>query len=474
MKNRVWLLFLLVPVIMWWISFILLPRTPGDAIFSLGPALGLMRESRLVDFLVWDNFPVYFGHPPVYFLYEIGLLSLFGFKLSSIYLIIFSLLIIYGVSLHSLLSKFTNNKFQIGIVILLTLCSNYLVSGRVDILAVIFLTLMVLSALRTTENPTYKSSLFSGVFMALSFLTHPLAGALASVIFTLLYFIYTPQKKFIYYFITGSTAFVIVFSFYLPYVYLNFETFSEHFVSMAVGQKHFYATNLFKYIAYNLGFFGFLGWIIFRTKWSGAPGRIKKWLIISLASILIIFFFGMSYYYLYCQPVFCILIIVLWKELSESVRQPLVYKIIMGCLILVSLFQGPISIILQTVRRPEYAEHLIKFRAGFKDVIKQYPDYKIIADGNLIVEDLANPKARYFWHSFDHYRSSDYLNQPLIFAFTEQKLWDENLKLVGNWRDTTRYEILSFQKGAAGLPSSYFLNPRSDSLTLVILKTRHR
>lgn len=466
-----WLFYMLAAISLWFLSFYLFPRTLGDSIFSAGPALGLMNHWRLVDTLNWDNWEVYFGHPPIYFLYEIPFFFLFGATLKTTYAIVLSLLLIYGVFLYHLLRKFTTDVFKISIIIFIALSSNYLISGRVDLLANIFLVMVLLLSVSLVDSLSIKKSILCGVVMALCFLTHPLAGALAALSFTLVFFLNVTKYKPRYYLITGFVAFLCTSIFYAPYIYVHFDVFTEHFLSLAVGQNHFYAPNLFKYIFYNLGFFGILLIVSFRFFRDRISKQETCWLIVSGCSLILIFFFGMSYYYVYCQPVLCILIISNWNKF-QLVKNLLLQKIMIYGFCAVATFQGPVSIIIQSLRSRPYIEDLILIKKEFKKIVSEYPDHKIIADASLVVEILDNPNARNFWHAFANYRDKSYLNDSLIFAFTTKSIWEANKSLLGEFGKSPKFELIYYKTGADGLPSSYFLKSDNEEMNLWIVKSK--
>lgn len=448
-------------------AFRLTQHVPEDAVFNLGPVLGLLREGRMVDLLVYKEFNTYYGYPPLFFLPQTlwhGLLGIDSRLVWGWVIVIHLSLIVCFVFVFR---RHVKNPMVLGLLALCYCSGVYYLSGRPDPVSLLLIFPVVGCLLRLMDHWEVRYLWYSSLCLIALFFIHPLAFLLSSFVFFVVLLITYRTLHLKYLIIAGGAIGGCILALYLPFVLADIPSWKGLFLNLAKNQERLKLSSFVKFLGLNAGALLAMSILAAAGGWNGFSRLLRNKLFpVALVAMMIPFLWGASYYFLFALP---FLFAVVVRVFAENLRFHywLYFSLLVGSLL--SVYQGSLGKIIQGFRNPSYAAYLSEARKQAREIVPQvggsvYADSQLVAD----LTDVAD--INLLWHGMKYHRNK--LGEQPLFVFVMESSWVSNQKLLGSWEGDAQYHVL-YQGGSInGLPVLYGRVGTGPGLQLRIVKKK--
>lgn len=457
---------LVVSVVLDILAYRLTQHVPEDAVFNLGPTLGLMKEGRMVDLLVYKEFDTYYGYPPLFFVLQAAWYTMFGVSSSTVWgLVVF----VHAALLAGFLFcfRYHTTTEPSAYFAVASLSSVYYLSGRPDPIALTLIFLLIYCLDRLLVNLRTDMLRYAGLLLFLMFFIHPLAFALSGLVTFGSLALQYGRSSWKVLSVWGIAVCASVMIVYAPFVLSDVASWKALFLGLAKNQERFKLASFLKFVGLNTGAFLVIGYLVLM----GGRKRLGKLLInrlflVSCFAMALPFLWGMSYYFLFVFPFLLASVLYVYSD-SQGLQSKWRHVALIICCI-AGLYQGSLGKIIQGIRSPEYGKYLNEARETAGTKIPR--GLALYADSQLIADLCDYPHVNLLWHGMKYYRPGHTRNS--VFAFSMDQSWDSNIAVLGPWTDKGRYEVIFDGERVSGLPALYRLGSTGSALQLRIISTR--
>ena len=431
------------------ISFALVRHLPEDAVFNLGPVLGLLKEGRMVDLLVYKEFDTYYGYPPLFFAPQVLWYGLLGISSNTVWGWVVFVHIALLVCFVLVFRSYARDNIALSMLTVCYCSGVYYLSGRPDPVVLLLIFPLVGCLLKLISHWKSKHIVLASLLLVTIFFVHPLAFALSAFVFFSTLTLVHGRARISVLVLAGATVVMSILMIYVPFIMTDLVSWKALFLGLAKDQERFKIASFFKFVALNAGLFLAII-IVFVTGGIDFLNRLirDRLFIVAMAAMAIPFLWGASYYFLFVLPfVFAGVIRLLGDEYQWSTKS----WFFLSLCALLSLYQGSLGKITQGLREPGYGEYLVSARAKARESISS--NSTVYADSQLIAELTHVSDLNLLWHGMKYYRD-DY-EKGSSFVFVNEGAWVANKRMLGNWNDSTRYQLVYQGKSSEGLPVLY-------------------
>jgi hypothetical protein len=447
-------------------AFILTQHVPEDAVFNLGPVLGLLREGRMSDLLVYKEFYTYYGYPPLFFLPQTLWHALLGIDSGLVWGWVVVTHISLIVCFVLVFRRYIQNPVLLGLLAMCYCSGVYYLSGRPDPVSLLLIFPLAGCLLRLMDIWDARYLWYSALYLLAIFFIHPLAFLLSGFVFFGALLLTYRRLHLKYLLVTGLAIVGCILTLYLPFVFADLPSWKALFLDLAKNQERFKLSGLVKFSGLNAGALLAMTALAATGGWRSFSRLFYSNLFpVALVAMMIPFLWGASYYFLFVLPFILAPIV---RMFTEDSRSPHWLYVLLLVGLLLSVYQGSLGKVIQGLRNPEYGAYLSGARKKVAEAMP--PDGSVYADYQLVADITHVADINLLWHGMKYHRKN--LGEDPRFVFVMESSWVSNQKLLGDWNDTTRYYTLWRGERIRGLPALYRKLGTGPDLQLILVLSK--